>query len=90
MTKTKKDKLAILRAYLMVCIMLTIAFISGYMVRSLLVKAYGIDYSILSISKDWIDQYQELFATIGIIINFIFILFKVYKGVFTERKYDRS
>ena len=89
MPKTKRDKLAIIRSYTIMTVMLIVASMSGYMFRGVIVKLYGIDYSILSNTVAISAKYQQLLATIGIGLNVVYLIIKVYKGLFRDRRSDR-
>lgn len=90
MARTRRDKIAIFNSYLIVFVMLIIAFVSGYMFRNLLVKAYGPGYSLLNSTITLSDQYQELVAVVGVIVNFIFLIIKIYNGLFKDRRSDKN
>ena len=89
MPKSKRDRFAIIRSYAIMTVMLVVAAMSGYMFRGVMVKLYGIDYSILSSTVAISAKYQQLFATLGIGLNALYLAIKVYKGLFRDRRSDR-
>ena len=89
MPKSKRDKFAVAGSYAIMTVMLVIATISGYMFRGVMVKLYGVDYSILNSTVAISAKYQQLFAFIGVGLNVTYLIIKVYKGLFRDRRSDR-